>query len=108
MFGRFLRKRRAKRFGIRFYDRKFWPYYFFVSEKGMCDGCKLPKRPFHPKAPSGVYPLLISDTHLHCYKVLRSYHMPGGDWGGVSNVAHEIEYHHSERRPPRNSEDVKD
>lgn len=98
MLSKFLKQRKAKKFGIQYEYKGFWPHFYWVMRDGVCDGCELVSPMFRPSSPSNVYPILVSKTHMHCYELISKQKMPGDDWAGASPYGYDLRYHHSELR----------
>ena len=91
-----LRKLRARINKAPFFLRGFWPYYYSCMNKGKYDDNLSIMFDGFPANVGDVIPLLQGGGQTHSYRVVNRWRMQGGDWGGVSNVKYDFEYHSTE------------
>ena len=93
---KFLRKLKARKNGVPFELRKFWPSYYSIMQKGRYDDTLIVVFDAFDESESGkVIPVLEGNGKRHFYKILRTSRLQGSDWGGVSNLAYFLEYSHT-------------
>lgn len=93
---KFLRKKAAKKNGVPFFEKEFWPpAYISFSEKEYC-GCKVLTELYDARI--GDIVTVLQDERLsHRYRLLAD-SVAGGDDHIVSPREFDIEYHSTVKR----------
>ena len=92
---KFIRKIKAKKHGIRFSDKDFWPPFYISFTRKNCDGCYVLNFLYDAKV-GDIVKVLQGNDFVHSY-ILKGIGRASGDDHIVSPKEFNIEYHHSER-----------
>lgn len=97
---KFFRNRRARKFGIPFRDRMFWPSYHINFRNPVGPGIECLKEIYDAKYRVGsVAPIFRSNGFTHFYRIKRTWHADGDDHI-VSPRQWDIEYRYSRPTTP--------
>ncbi len=90
-------RKQAVKFGIPFWDPKFWPVYPLSSPTALLHGKVIPENyDLYDALIGDVVPVLRFEGHTHYYRLEGLSWLPGDDHAASPKLFN-IQYHHSVR-----------